>query len=241
MNVDWVYNILDHKCETERHVYEDYDPETGFILTPDLKWSGKNMEDLYCLAIVHKKGLKSVRDLTREHLPLLRKLLYEAPAAIESKFGVPASQLRIYFHYQPTYYHLHVHYSHVDFKAPGTTAEKAQMLSTVIHNIENGRGYCRATIPFKVVKGTKLYDAYVAAGYEFGEKSSKRDDEEEMGKTLEFLRLLGKAKHEPCGEHWSSSFGDGAWRMAVMAICLSTSINRKLLVKVALCSALTRY
>ena len=92
--------------------------------------------------------------------------------------------------------------------------------------------------------------AYVAAGYSFemtkqekkesGGGGENEEDELEIGKTLEFLRLLGKAKHEPCGEHWSSSFGDSAWRMAVMAICLSPSLDRKHIVKIALSSALTR-
>ena len=53
------------------------------------------------------------------------------------------------------------------------------------------------------------------------ERGGESDGDEEVGKTLEFLRRMGKAKHEPCGERWSSSFGDSAWRMAVMAICLS--------------------
>ena len=49
--IDWVYNILEHKKESERIVYEDLDPETGFVLLPDFKWSGKHVEDLYLLAI----------------------------------------------------------------------------------------------------------------------------------------------------------------------------------------------
>ena len=31
-----VYNILAHVTESETIVYEDTDPETGFILVPDL-------------------------------------------------------------------------------------------------------------------------------------------------------------------------------------------------------------
>ena len=130
-------------------------------------------------------------------------------------------------------------------QAPGTTAPKAHMLATVIDDLESGKSYGRATIPFTLNEGSKLHQAYVDAGYSFGDEKTESvtpvDDEEEIGKTLEFLRLLGKAKHEPCGEHWSSSFADSAWRMAVMAICLSPSLNRKHIVKIALSSALTRY
>lgn len=32
---------------------------------------------------------------------------------LHEKFGAAASSLRVYVHYQPTYYHFHVHFSHV--------------------------------------------------------------------------------------------------------------------------------
>jgi m7GpppX diphosphatase len=31
-----VYNVLEHKAESEKIIYEDPDPENGFILSPDL-------------------------------------------------------------------------------------------------------------------------------------------------------------------------------------------------------------
>jgi len=34
--VGWVYNILDGSAESENVLYRDDDPETGFVLTPDL-------------------------------------------------------------------------------------------------------------------------------------------------------------------------------------------------------------
>lgn len=39
----WVYNILQKKAEVERIVYEDPDPDTGFILLPDFKWNQKQV------------------------------------------------------------------------------------------------------------------------------------------------------------------------------------------------------
>lgn len=34
--VNWVYNILEHKSEADRIVFEDEDQTEGFILLPDL-------------------------------------------------------------------------------------------------------------------------------------------------------------------------------------------------------------
>ena len=59
----WVDNILDHKSESEKIIFEDKDPTNGFILLPDLKWNGKQLEDLYLICITHDKNLKSIRDL----------------------------------------------------------------------------------------------------------------------------------------------------------------------------------
>ena len=248
---DWIRNALEHKKEAERILYEDSDPETGFILYPDYKWDGKQIENLYCLAIIHKYGIKSIRDLNSIHLPLLRKLFNDAPKAIHEKYGVPPSQLRIYFHYQPSYYHLHVHYSALGYEAPGINCGKSHLLSTVIKNIEQKSNfYARATLPFYVIKNTKLFGTLETAGYDFqfdasdatslvGQNSVNVKKEVHSENYLNFFYLLGKAKHEPCGEHWTSSYGDSAWRMAIMAMCLPTGLNRKLLIKVALTSAFT--
>ncbi|KAL9872289.1 m7GpppX diphosphatase-like [Glossina fuscipes fuscipes] len=108
-SLEWVYNILDHKQEVERIVYEDPDPETGFILLPDLKWDGRTLETLYLLAISHKRDIKSMRDLNAQHLPLLRNIRLRAAEVIEKRYGLLSAQLRMYLHYQPSFYHLHVH------------------------------------------------------------------------------------------------------------------------------------
>ncbi len=51
---------------------------------------------------------------------------------LSEKFGLPESQVRAYFHYQPTYYHLHVHFTHLNYAAPGISTEKSHLLPTVI-------------------------------------------------------------------------------------------------------------
>ena len=81
-SLQWVYNILEHKSEVDRIVFEDPDPEIGFILIPDLKWDGKNVETLYLLALPHARGIWSLRDLTEKHLPLLKNILEKGIVSI---------------------------------------------------------------------------------------------------------------------------------------------------------------
>lgn len=151
------------KSETERVIYEDMSPRDGFILLPDFKWSDpSNLESLYCLAIVHDRSLRSLRDLTGSHLKLLQNVRKASLQVLSSKFGVEPSSVRMYFHYQPTYYHLHVHFSHVKMIF-GTFSGKAVLLDDVIYNLSvNGDHYKNATLSFVVgeMQHKPLFELY---------------------------------------------------------------------------------
>lgn len=159
MSKQWVYNILDHKKESERIAYEDPCPENGFILLPDLKWDGKTSETLYLLALIHKRDIKSLRDLTDKHLPLLKNIRDKSIDAIQQKYGVKRSQLRIYLHYQPSFYHLHIHFTYLKHEAPGIFCEKSHLLDQVISNIELMPDYYqRATLSFVLKEADALFE-----------------------------------------------------------------------------------
>ena len=72
---------------------------------------------------------------------------------IRERYGVLVGQVRVYIHYQPTYYHLHVHFTHVCYEsALGTTPERAHLLEDVIDNIEREADYyskCKLTFGAK--------------------------------------------------------------------------------------------
>lgn len=78
---------MEYKSEKERIKYDtatenDENDETcGFLLFPDLKWSGK-IDELYLLAIIKKRNIKSLRDLTADHLPLLKNILNKGSVCI---------------------------------------------------------------------------------------------------------------------------------------------------------------
>lgn len=158
-SLDWVYNILEHKQEQDKIVFEDLDPQDGFILVPDYKWNGQ-IESMYLLAISMDRGIKSIRDLNEKHLPLLEKIKTESLKAIKDKYGLDAKQIRAYFHYQPTFYHLHVHFTYLQYDAPGIFCEKSHLLNTVINNIKLKPDYYQqATLTFVAREKDKLYQA----------------------------------------------------------------------------------
>nr|XP_057918988.1 m7GpppX diphosphatase [Doryrhamphus excisus] len=164
-SVQWVYNILDKKAESERIMFEDPDPELGFVLLPDFKWDQKQLDDLYLIAITHQKNIKSLRDLTSEHLPLLQNIFQKAKEAIVKHSSLPASKLRVYLHYQPSYYHLHVHFTKLGYEAPGCGVERAHLLADVIQNLQTDPNYYKTrTLYFPLRADDGLLTRFKEAG-----------------------------------------------------------------------------
>ncbi|XP_054648230.1 m7GpppX diphosphatase [Dunckerocampus dactyliophorus] len=164
-SVQWVYNILDKKAESERIMFEDPDPKLGFVLLPDFKWDQKQLDDLYLIAITHQKNIKSLRDLTSEHIPLLQNIFQKAREAILKRYSLPASKLRVYLHYQPSYYHLHVHFTKLGYDAPGCGVERAHLLADVIQNLQADPNYYKTrTLYFPLRADDGLLSQFKEAG-----------------------------------------------------------------------------
>ncbi|XP_039311687.1 m7GpppX diphosphatase isoform X1 [Solenopsis invicta] len=163
LSLEWITNILEHKAEQESIIYEDPDKDSGFVLVTDFKWD-KQKDTLKLLALPYQK-IRSLRELNGSHLPLLKNIRDAGTAAISKKFDIPASQLRMYFHYQPSYYYLHVHFCYLMFEAPGIYAEKAHLLSTVIRNLElMSDYYTKAVLSYVVFKDSPLYEKFKSHG-----------------------------------------------------------------------------
>nr|XP_019939422.1 PREDICTED: m7GpppX diphosphatase [Paralichthys olivaceus] len=164
-SVQWVYNILEKKAEAERIIYEDPDPEIGFVLLPDFKWDQKQVNNLYLIAIVHKRNIKSLRDLTLEHIPLLQNILQRGKEAILKCYNLPASKLRVYLHYQPSYYHLHIHFTKLGYEVPGCGVERAHLLADVIQNLQSDPKYYKTrTLYFPLRADDGLLSKFKEAG-----------------------------------------------------------------------------
>ncbi|XP_019739648.1 m7GpppX diphosphatase [Hippocampus comes] len=164
-SVQWVYNILEKKAESERIVFEDPHPKLGFVLLPDFKWDQKQLENLYLIAITHHRNIKSLRDLTSEHLPLLQNIFQKGKEAILQHYSLPASKLRVYLHYQPSYYHLHVHFTKLGYDAPGCGVERAHLLTDVIQNLHSDPHYYKTrTLSFPLRADDGLFSHFQEAG-----------------------------------------------------------------------------
>lgn len=145
--LNWVFNILDGKTEVEDVIFrtQPWDIEgqaeedkDGFLLLPDLNWDRKTMDALHLLALVERRDLWSLRDLRKKHVGWLRRMReHLLDATVATYPMIERDQLKLYVHYQPTYYHLHVHIVHVALEAGATQATgKAVGLESIIETLE---------------------------------------------------------------------------------------------------------
>ena len=145
--LNWVFNILDGKTEVEDVIFrtQPWDVEgqaeedkDGFLLLPDLNWDRKTMDALHLLALVERRDLWSLRDLRKKHVGWLRRMReHLVDATVATYPTIERDQLKLYVHYQPTYYHLHVHIVHVALEAGATQATgKAVGLESIIETLQ---------------------------------------------------------------------------------------------------------
>ncbi|WBW72413.1 m7G(5')pppN diphosphatase Nhm1 [Schizosaccharomyces osmophilus] len=150
--IQWVKNILNHIAEAERIVLEDSDKVNGFLVLPDLKWDRQTMSALNLMAIVHRNDLASIRDLTLEHLPLLENVRSRVLNDVPKKFPVHKNQLKLFVHYPPSYFHLHVHIMHVDHETgEGSSVGRAILLDDVIERLQSCKlGFAEKTLTYGI-------------------------------------------------------------------------------------------
>jgi m7GpppX diphosphatase len=145
--LNWVYNIIEGKTEVEDVIFRTplgSAGDEGFLLIPDLNWDRKTIPSLHLLGLVERRDIWSLRDLKKKHIRWLtemRELLLDSTVKCYQNKGVERDQLKLYVHYQPTYYHFHIHIVHVALEAGATQASgKAIGLESIIETLEHMAG-----------------------------------------------------------------------------------------------------
>ena len=104
----WVTNILTGVSEADKVLYRSDSSEDGFLILPDMKWDLTNVSTLYLTALTLRNDIKTLRDLRRQHLPMLKGMRREATRIVKERWGLENGSLRFYVHYQPSYCKLRI-------------------------------------------------------------------------------------------------------------------------------------
>ncbi|EDO17194.1 hypothetical protein Kpol_1035p6 [Vanderwaltozyma polyspora DSM 70294] len=131
----WVENILYNGAESDRVVYQDDD----MVILPDMKWDGENMDAFYLVSILKRKDILSLRDINKNHYEFLNGISERIKDIIPKKYNneIKSDQLRIFIHYQPSYYHFHIHIVNIKHLGLGNgiVAGKAWLLDDIIDQL----------------------------------------------------------------------------------------------------------
>ena len=141
---------VEKERERHRHAID------AFVVNVDTKWSTHGpfdadratwrgadwTRDLYLLAISKDASLKSMRDLRGpDGAGLCRAMRAALLRCAADVYGVPATKLRVFFHYQPQFYRLHAHCTRAEHTNPGCECDRAHLLTTVAANLDLARDY----------------------------------------------------------------------------------------------------
>lgn len=167
--LNWVYNIIEGRTEVEDVIFRTElgtAGDEGFLLLPDLNWDRTTIDALHLLALVERRDIWSLRDLRRKHIPWLEHMRARLVAATTEKYpSLEPDQLKLYVHYQPTYYHFHIHIVHVQLEAGATQATgKAVGLESIMETLramdpaDEDAGMDRLALSYTLGEASELWN-----------------------------------------------------------------------------------
>ncbi|KAF9809599.1 hypothetical protein IEO21_07370 [Rhodonia placenta] len=135
----WVTDIVEGRAEAAQVLHRDAHPDYGYVLLPDMKWDRTTLAALYLVAIAASPAVRSLRCLRKAHVGMLQSIRAEAVRAVRERWGLGAGALRMYVHYQPSYYQFHVHIVHAEYQGLlGMSVGQAHLLDDIISLLELG-------------------------------------------------------------------------------------------------------
>lgn len=144
-------------AEKEDVLYVDPD----FVILPDLKWSRESVDDIYLLVLFRDPRIYTVREITREHIPMLERAREKLELVLGRNYNVDIDQTKLYFHYHPTFYRLHMHASAIMANWPGAMIGSSVLLHDAIENISAHPGFYRdRTMEIVMSEGSPLFPAF---------------------------------------------------------------------------------
>jgi len=162
---EYEQRMKEHDFSNDQWIFESGKPENGKTLHsdnvisifPDIKWDYSikndtnninNLQRLHILTIPNHifsseiQTIRTIRDLRKEHIPLLIHIRDTTYKVIDDKFPtVGRSKIKAYIHYPPSTFHLHVHFAHVDNTYAKSSIEYSHSLDSVIRNLSIDSDY----------------------------------------------------------------------------------------------------
>jgi m7GpppX diphosphatase len=138
----WIYNIIDGTSEQELILHRD----ESCIVIPTYMWDSVNIDKLHILCLPTDMSLRSIRSITAEHIPLLEHMKKVTLETIKNKYGLDECYLKMFFHYEPSTYHLHIHFVNTAHYESRSSVEYSHEINNVIFNLSIYSQYYKVAI-----------------------------------------------------------------------------------------------
>ena len=134
---EWIYNIINGTAEQDKILHRD----ELCIVIPTYIWDEFDIEKLHILCLPTDISLRSIRSLESKHIPLLNHMKKVSFDAIKRKYNIDNDELKMFFHYEPSTYHLHIHFVNTVHRDAGSSVEYSHELDSVMFNLELDSDY----------------------------------------------------------------------------------------------------
>lgn len=138
-NKQWIYSILNGESEQERIIYEN----DKFVLIPDMTWNKNDMEKIHIIAILKREDLYSIREIDNSNIDEIEEINKMSKHQISQKYNIKLENIRSYFHYHPTFWHLHIHF---DTYNQNINANRYKNVDEIIQNVSMCGTYYQQTV-----------------------------------------------------------------------------------------------
>jgi len=127
----WVYNILDGVAEQDKIIYRD----EQIVIAPNYTWDSNdnNLSKMYLLVFPTDRNLHTLRDLNSTHIPLLNHIKNKTLEVIKKTYGFDSNIIKMFIHYTPSTFHLHIHFVLVSNTDVNSSVEYSHELDSVIN------------------------------------------------------------------------------------------------------------
>ena len=111
------------------------DPQCICILSYTRSGNTDEINKLHVLCFPRDKALRCIRSLDSSHIGLLTHMKAKTLEVIKSTYNLDETNLKMFFHYDPSTYHLHIHFINVEHTETNSSVEYSHDLDSVIFNL----------------------------------------------------------------------------------------------------------
>jgi len=134
----WLDNLFKYNKDNKNTlIYAD----DNFILIEDIRWESKDINELRIVAFFKLEKLYCIRELRKKHIKLLDKVYRKSIKIIKQKYKLNEDQLKVFFHYRPSIWQLHLHFNYINLKTISSSIERAHPYFSVIENLKINSNY----------------------------------------------------------------------------------------------------